>query len=74
MSTQAETNLELIDEESDGPEAELASPAPGAKDESAPQQQAQPAKRPFTNEPYLFDQCTITLTLQFWPNEGESED
>ena len=74
MSTQAETNLDLVDEESDGPEAELASPTTVAKDELAPQQQTQPAKRPFTKEPYTYDQCTITLTLQFWPNEGESED
>jgi hypothetical protein len=74
MSTSPETEVELLDEEIGDPDAESASPAPVAGDQSPPRQPVQLRKQPFTNEPYTFDHCTITVTLQFWPAGTDPRD
>src|SRR5437588_4142121 len=43
---------------------------------SLEQAQARPApvtRSRFTDEPYEFERCTITLTLQFWPDDGHAQ-
>src|SRR5205809_630825 len=31
------------------------------------------ARSPFADEPYTYEQCTLTLTLQFWPEDGHAQ-
>ena len=44
---------------------------------TSPEQAPAPAppvtRSRFTDEPYEFEHCTITLTLQFWPDDGHAQ-
>ena len=60
----------LADAEVEGTAADEAesTPVAGAQPPALP---ARARKPPWADEPYVFEQCTLTVTLQFWPAAGD---
>jgi hypothetical protein len=73
MSTNPESDADELVTEADVAPSEAATPAPPLSDQSRQQQAAHTEREPFANEPYTFELCTITLTLQFWPEDGHPQ-
>jgi hypothetical protein len=73
MSTNPESDADELVTEADVATSEAATPPPPLSDPSRQQQAAHTEHEPFASEPYTFEQCTITLTLQFWPEDGHPQ-
>jgi hypothetical protein len=73
MSTNPDSDAGELVTKADVATSEAATSLPPLSDQSRQQQAAHTEHDPFANEPYTFEQCTITLTLQFWPEDSDPQ-